>query len=180
MEKQHGPWVIRRSSEVYRDSFIRVASDDVTRPDGKPGHYATVSVKPGVAVLPVDERGVVYLIRQFRYALGAESLEVCCGGVEDGDSSLDAGKRELAEELGIQADEWIALGAIDLDTSIVRCSVGLYVARGLSFDEPDREGTEVMRSVAMPLDEAVRRVEEGGITHAASCVLLLRARRLVE
>ena len=46
MEKKHGHWVILRSSEVYRDGFIRVASDDVIRPDGQPGHYATITVKP--------------------------------------------------------------------------------------------------------------------------------------
>ena len=56
-----------------RNEFIEVAEDRVTRPDGQAGRYATVTMKPGVAVLPVDETLDVYLARQFRYAVGRET-----------------------------------------------------------------------------------------------------------
>src|SRR5688500_13677057 len=119
MARQHGPWSIQETTEKHRDSFMTVHEARVIRPDGKPGTYSTVAVKPGVAVLPVDGDGSVHLVRQFRYALGAESVETACGGVEEGEAPPDAARKELREELGIEATDWIDLGAIDLDTSMV-------------------------------------------------------------
>ena len=176
MSKKNGPWTVQESSELHRDDFLTVRLDRVTRPDGEPGRYTTVAMKPGVAVLPVGEGGVVHLVRQFRYALGAESLEVPCGGVDAGESPGDAARREAREELGIEAAEWTDLGAFDLDTSIVTNKVTLFLARGLTFTETEREGSETIRPASIPFDEAVRLVLDGTITHGPSCVLILKAR----
>src|SRR4051794_8304865 len=142
MAHKHGPWVIEATTEKHRDPFIVVREDRVIRPDGKPGTYSTVTMKPGVAVLPVDEEGNVYLTRQFRYALGRESIEAACGGIDEGEPPLPAARRETREELGIDANEWINLGHFDLDTSIVACRVDLFVARGLSITKAEGDGTE--------------------------------------
>lgn len=71
----------------------------------------------------------MYLTRQFRYAVGRDSIEVPCGTVEDGEAPLKAAKREIEEELGIAAIHWTALGRADLDTSIVRCAIDLSSQR---------------------------------------------------
>jgi 8-oxo-dGTP pyrophosphatase MutT (NUDIX family) len=176
MERPHGPWTIQDSSPKYRNAFIEVVEDRVIRPDGQPGHYATVALKPGVAILPVDRQGTAYLTRQFRYAIGRESIEVASGGVDDGEAPREAARREAREELGIEADDWVELGRIDLDTSIVRCPVHLFLARSLSVQQPRREGTESMEMVQVPFAEAVHLVREGAIRHGPSCVLILMAR----
>jgi 8-oxo-dGTP pyrophosphatase MutT (NUDIX family) len=129
-----------------------------------------------VAVLPLDGDGTNYLVKQFRYAVGSESIEVACGRGDEGETPADAARRELREELGIEASEWADLGTIDLDTSIVRCKVGLFLARRLTHTETEREGTEAMETIRVPFGEAVRMVLEGEISHAASCVLILKAR----
>lgn len=180
LERRNGPWTILDSEEQYQDDFIEVVRDDVRRPDGQPGVYATVTMKPGVAVLVVDEGGTVVLTRQFRYALGRESVEVVSGGVDEGEEPIAAARREAKEELGIQAERWDDLGQIDPDTSIVRCPVALFVARGLSWTETEQEGTEEIEPVKVSYAEAIRMIEDGTITHAATCVLLLKARALVE
>jgi ADP-ribose pyrophosphatase len=137
-------------------------------------------MKPGVTVLPVDANGRVHLVRQFRYALGAESLEAPAGGVDEGESPLDAAKRELKEEMGIEADAWEPVGTVHIDTSIVHCPDHLFVARGLTVGKPDREGTEEMKTVRVSLAEAVEMVVRGEIVQASSCVLILRAARAEE
>ena len=71
--------MIHGTVRKYSDPFLEVHEGQVTHPDGKPGLYATVTMSPGVAVLPVDHDGCVYLTRQFRYALGQDSLEVVSG-----------------------------------------------------------------------------------------------------
>lgn len=175
MEKQNGPWTIKTSQSVFKNEFLELINDEVIRPDGKDDEYAVVQIKPGACVLPIDDDGNVYLIKQFRYALGAESLEVAAGGSEDKDI-LENARRETKEEMGIEAEEWIDLGRVETDTSIVSCPAQLYAARKLKFSEPEREGTEEMKTVKIKFDEALEKVLNGEIKHALSCVLILKAK----
>jgi 8-oxo-dGTP pyrophosphatase MutT (NUDIX family) len=174
-ESRRGPWRVRGSEEIFQDAFLRVVKDQVVQPDGEPGSYTTVDVKHGVAILACDDQGRAVLVRQFRYALGRESLEVVAGGLDEGEEPQAAAARELHEEVGATAAVWESLGLLQLDTSIVRCPVHLFLARGLSFGEPEREGTEQMASVRLPFDEAVAQVLDGTIIHAPSVVAILRA-----
>lgn len=184
MPQEYGPWTIKERRYKYHNSFINVREDQVLQPDGQPGMYATVTLKPGVAILPIEcDRSSgpgkgdrkVYLSRQFRYALGKESIEVVCGMLEEDEPPLGAAQREIQEELGIRAEEWIDLGVFDLDTSIVHCPVHLFVAKQLTFTQPHQEGTETIERIAMPFDQAVQMVMDSQITHGPSCALLLKA-----
>lgn len=172
--QKNGPWTIEHTTQQYQDSFITVVEDQVIRPDGKPGTYSTVAMRPGIAVLPMDEQGNVYLVKQFRYVLGKESLEVVTGALKNDEPVLSAAQRELQEEVGIQAQTWKSLGMFDLDTSIVHCPIHLFLASHLSFVETQREGTEIMETCKTSLEQAVKQVMESTITHAPSCVLLLK------
>jgi 8-oxo-dGDP phosphatase len=179
MARKHGPWTIHRTDEQFRNDFISVSQDQATRPDGKAGQYATVTMKPGVAVLPIDGDGQAVLVRQFRYALGRASLEVPSGTI-DGAEPPARTARELREELGIEAGDWVDLGLCDMDTSIVRCPVRLFLAHDLSFTETEREGTETIETVRLPFASAVEQVMASAITHAPSCTLILKARMYLE
>lgn len=175
MEKKNGPWTIKETRRIYKNEFLELFEDKVVQPDGKDGEYATVEMKAGVCTLAIDEENNVYLTRQFRYALGAESLEVIAGGMDEGEP-LENAKREAREEMGIEADEWIDLGTAETDTSIVRSTAHFFVARKLKFTEPDREGTEAMKPAKMRFDQAVEKVLSGEIKHALSCLLILKAK----
>ncbi|HEX8298378.1 MAG TPA: NUDIX hydrolase [Rubricoccaceae bacterium] len=177
MSRPNGPWTVLSTEHPYGDDFIDVSVDEVVQPDGEPGQYATVRMKPGVTILPIDADGRVRLVRQFRYALGAESLEAPAGGVDEGENAGEAAKRELREELGITADQWEPVGTFHIDTSIVHCPDHLFIARELTFGAPDREGTEEMKTVTLTLADAVERVVRGEIVQASSCVLILLAAR---
>ena len=180
MAQKHGPWTIQETSCKYEDSFINVREDQVLRPDGQAGTYATVTMKPGVAILPIDSDGIVYLTQQFRYVLGKESIEVVSGAIEKQELPLESAKRELQEELGIQADEWTDLGSFDLDTSIVNCPVHLFLAKNLTFSESEQEATETIETLKVPLATAIQMVMESAITHAPSCVLILKAQNSIQ
>lgn len=175
MERKNGEWTIKETERIFKNDFIEVFNDRVIQPDGKRGEYATVEMKPGVCILAIDDERNAYLTKQFRYALGAESLEVIAGGLDEGEP-LENAKRELKEETGIEADEWISLGAAEIDTSIVHSPAHFFVARKLKFGKPKREGTEAIKPVRINFDEAVGKVLSGEIKHAASCVLILKAK----
>ena len=175
MAKQYGPWQIMSSSQKYKNQHFKVTEDQVIQPDGDPGIYATVTIKPGIAVLPIGENGEIYLLEQFRYAIGKKSVEVATGAIDEGEEALQAAKRELKEELGIQARDWTQIGSFDLDTAIVNCPVSLFLARSLSFTKKQEDDTEELRGIKMSLSQAVERVMKSEITHSPSCILILKA-----
>ncbi|MDQ3918783.1 MAG: NUDIX hydrolase [Acidobacteriota bacterium] len=179
MERKHGPWTIKSSECLHRDEFVEMWLDEVLKPDGEPGRYATMKMRPGVAVLAVDAEGFAHLVRTFRYAVGKECVEVVQGMIDEGEQAADAARRELREELGAEAGELEDLGLVDAVTSQVFSPSRIFLARGLTFGEPDRETTERLRPLKVKLEEAVRMVMDGEITQATSCTLILKASRLI-
>jgi 8-oxo-dGTP pyrophosphatase MutT (NUDIX family) len=175
MPRENGPWTILASHERFRYGNLTVREDEVVRPDGERGTYVTVRTPPGVAGLPIDDEGQVYLTRQYRYAIEQFSVEAAAGGMDDGETPVEAVRREVEEELGVRAEEWVDLGLVDVDTSVVLDQVRLFVGHGLSFTETEREGTEVMETLRVPLSTAVEMVMRGEITHAVTALLLLKA-----
>lgn len=169
-----GPWEVKETTQVYHDEFVQLHVDQVIRPDGGEGKYATVNLKPGVVILAIDANDEVYLTKQFRYAINAESVEVVSGGIEAGEDPLAAAKKELKEEIGIEAKEWRSHGTINMDTSVIFCPLHLYVAKGLTETGAEQEGTEDIKFFKEKLDNAVERVLKGEITHSASCCLILK------
>ena len=173
--KSHGPWKVKSSDSVYVDAFIAVRLDQVIRPDGNDGQHVVVNLKPGVCVLAIDEKNRLHLTKEFHYGIGRDSIEGVSGGIENGDDPLETAKRELQEEIGLQADIWEAHGTVDPFTTVVVSPTRLYIARGLSETSRSPEGTEVIEKVVLPMETALAQVMSGEITHAPTCVLILKA-----
>jgi 8-oxo-dGTP pyrophosphatase MutT (NUDIX family) len=179
MERKHGPWTVKSSERLYADEFAEVWVDEVSRPNGEPARRATMRMKPGVAVLALDAEGFAHLVRTFRYAVGKECVEAVQGGAEEGEESEASARRELKEELGIEAGEWIDLGLVDAITSQVYSPARVFLARRLRFGEPEPESTESLKPLKVKFEEAVRMVMDGEITQGISCTLILKAERLL-
>jgi 8-oxo-dGTP pyrophosphatase MutT (NUDIX family) len=173
------PFKLTGTREVYRNPWISVREDSVIRPGGKPGIFGVVTMKAGSSVLPLTEDGQVYLTREYKYAIGRESLEVASGAIDDGESPLECAKRELEEELGLTAAEWFDVGSVNPFTTVVSSPNHLFIGRGLRETRQNLDEGEVLRIVKMPLAEAYEKVITGEITHAGSCVLILKARVLL-
>jgi ADP-ribose pyrophosphatase len=176
-EKPHGPWKIKSTEQAYVDPFVEVTVDQVVRPDGADGQHVVVRMKPGVCVIAVDRDAAgelqVHLTREFHYGVGRDSLEGASGGIEPGEDPDETARRELAEELGLEADCWELLTTVDPFTTIMVSPTRLYLAAELSTTDTNPEGTELIEHVVVPLAMAVAQVAEGKITHAPTCVALL-------
>jgi ADP-ribose pyrophosphatase len=177
--RDYGPWKIIKSHDIYQDPWLQVRKDDVIRPDGQPGTHGLVTIKPGVSVLAVDDQQNAYLVEEFHYAIGRTNVEVVSGGRDDKEDPLTAAKRELQEELGIAASDWMDLGMVDPFTSLVVSPTQLFLARGLSMGRPQHEATESIKAHKCTFDEAVSMVLKSEITHGPSCVLILKAGHLL-
>ncbi len=175
MENKNGPWVIKDTISKYHNRWIEVNEDQVIRPDGKRGIFGIVKMVSGISVLPLDKDGFVYLTEEFRYAIGKDSIEAASGGIDKDEKPLDAAKRELEEELGIHAEEWIDLGVVNPFTSVVHSPAHLFLAKKLKFSKTNHEGTEIIKTIKIKIEEAVNFVLQSKITHGPTCVLILKA-----
>ncbi|MBI5061685.1 MAG: NUDIX hydrolase [Candidatus Aenigmarchaeota archaeon] len=180
MARKNGPWTIKKTTAKYKSPWVEIDEDDVIRPDGKPGIFSTVKMKPGVSILPIDDDGFVYLTEEFHYAIGQDSIEVVSGAIDRNEKPLNAAKRELREELGIEAMEWIALGLVNPFTTVINSPAHLFIAKKLRFKKSSQEGTENIKQVKVRLDDAIKMVMENKITHGPSCVLILKARYILK
>ena len=132
------------------------------------------------AVLPVDEDGNVYLVRQFRAPVGRVLLEIPAGKLDyKGEDRLEAAKRELREETGLTADSWTHLN--DLLTTVGFCDecIGIYLARGLKSGDCDPDDDEFLNVVKMPLTEAIDMVMKSEISDSKTICALLMAGRIL-
>ena len=160
---------IRRTSSrlIHQGRLVRLCEDSVVLPRGTETTYEHVEIKNGSSTLAMEDNGDVWLVREWKYAIDRPSLEVVSGGIEPGEDPLDAARRELREEAGLTAREWIPMGHVDPFTTMLCCPNHLFLARGLSPVERDPEEAEIhMELQRVPLEEAVSLVMAGEITHA--------------
>ncbi len=169
------PWTRRSRERVYANRWIEVFADDVLRPDGEPGVYGVVhfqNVAVGIVVL--DDEGRTLLVGQYRYPTDHYSWEIPEGGAALGEDTLIAAQRELQEETGYAADHWEEILRAELSNSVTDERAIAYLATGLREGESSPEGTEVLETRWVPLDEAVRMVRGGEITDALTVLALQR------
>ncbi len=124
-------------------------------PQGKRFSFSVAEVKPGSSILPMTDNRRVYLIREYKYAVRHTSTEVAAGAIEEGETPLAGAQRELQEELGLKAREWIDLGRIDPFTTQLFSPNYMFLALGIEKTSREPDEGEVLETVEMEFDEAV-------------------------
>ena len=185
MSSQHGarrvgPYTIVHSRPVYENPWLKVREDRVEDPRGKEATFGVVTMKAGVTVLPLEENGDVHLVREFKYGIGEPTLEAVSGAIESGETPEQAGLREIGEEVGLIASEWVDMGLVNPFTTIVNSPNHMFLARKLSKIRRHPETREKLETVRMPFSDALQAVLDGTITHAASCVVILKTQVFLE
>lgn len=140
---QKNPWTIISSSQVYDNKWICVTAYEVLNPSGGEGIYGKVHFKNlAVGVVPIDDEGHIYLVGQFRFPLDQYSWEIPEGGCALDEAPVDAAKRELKEETGIEAQHWEKILDMHLSNSVSDETGFIFLASGLKFFKAEPEGTE--------------------------------------
>ena len=175
MDLSKNPWITHNTRPVYENPWIRITESEVTNPGGGGGIYGVVHFKNrGVGVVPIDDEGYTWLVGQYRYTLNTYEWEIPEGGCPEGESPLEAAKRELAEETGLIAGDYrVILDNIALSNSVSDERATIFVARDLTQTEASPEETEVLQVRRLPLREAIAMVRSGEITDSLSVMALL-------
>lgn len=173
--KKIGGWQVTSSTVAYENPWIKVSHDDVITPSGTKGIYGVVHFKnTAIGVVPIDDEGNTWLVRQSRYTLNQFTWEIPEGGCPDGEEPLIAAQRELEEEVGLRAQHWELLMTLHLSNSVTDEVALVYVARNLLPGQQQLEATEDIELQKIPLADAIDMVKRGEITDGISVAALLR------
>jgi ADP-ribose pyrophosphatase len=160
--------------EVYRNPFLAIEAHEVVHPSGVKGEHALIVAPPCSAVI-ISDGGDLLFGRQARFGAQAEILEVVKGGAEPGESPLECAKRELREELAIEATHWEPLGRLFEIPSIMNAPIELFFAHGVTHvDVEHSDAMEAVELVRIPEELAVTAAASGKINDAVTVAALLR------
>ena len=138
-----------------------------------------VETPDAVAVVAYDDEQI-YLIKQMREAIGRDDVLELPAGImdEEGEEPLDTAKRELEEEIGMQADAWVHATTYYSSSGFTDEAVHVYLATGLrKVGEPDADGEEGIDLVTWPLADLDALIEQNADAKTLVGLLWLRRTR---
>ncbi len=152
------------SSEItYQGRAFTVRRDQVQAPDGQILKLDIVQHIGAVTILPVDEIGQVWFVRQYRHATGKNLLELPAGTLTPGELPEDCAAREIREETGMGARTMVKLGSFFLAPGYSTEYMHVFLASDLYPDPLPGDEDEFLSVEKIPLEHVRDLVGSGEI-----------------
>ena len=166
--------------EIFNGFILHVQKDAVRLPDGNTASREVIRHIGAVCVIPVTEENEVIMERQYRYPINRVIWEIPAGKLDAANEDwLNAAKRELREETGYTADEWIPLGDFHPAPAYSDEYISMYMARKLHPGKRHLDEDEFLDVFTVPLSELVEDVMAGRISDAKTQTAVLKAARML-
>lgn len=158
------------TSVVYEGGFLEVRKDSVSLPDGSVGSREYITHPGAVAMLAMLDNGNLVMERQYRYAPQREFIELPAGKIDPGEDILLTAQRELLEETGYVANEWIHLTTAWPSIGYADEHIEYFLARGLTHQGRNLDDGEFLEVLELSLSEALEWVRTGKINDSKTIV----------
>ena len=164
------------TQKIFDGYILHVAVDEVELPNGNRSSREYVTHLGAVGIVPLTDKGEVIIEHQFRYPLHRVITEIPAGKLDSAaEDPFDAAKRELLEETGIEADEWINLGEYHPAAAYCSEKLTLYLAKGLHMGDQRLDTDEFLNIEKVPMQDVIDDVLSGKITDGKTVCAILRA-----
>jgi ADP-ribose pyrophosphatase len=160
------------SRRVYEGRILNLRVDEVELDGGGRAVREVVEHRKAVGILALTGRGSVLLVRQFRYAVGEEVLEVCAGLVEEGEDLKEAAAREMREELGHSPGALREIGCLYTSPGFCTESLTLFLATDLSVSRLPQDDDENVQTSEIPYEEIPDLLTGGAVKDAKTFAAL--------
>ena len=158
------------SELMYDGDFIRVLKDRVRLPDGAVSSREYITHPGAVAVLALLDNGNLVMERQYRYPLQREFIELPAGKIDHGEDILVCAQRELLEETGYVAKEWIHLTTAWPCIGYADERMEYFLARGLTHQGSQLDDGEFLEVFELSLPQAIEWIRLGKINESKTIV----------
>ena len=165
------------SEKLLETSIFTVTQDHAVDPDGFEIKRAIVQHGGSAVVMPVDEKGRVLLVRQYRLPAKAFMWEIPAGRVDEGENVLQAAKRELKEETGFKAKKWTKLASFYVSPGFLAEKMTIFLAEDLKEGEQEPMEDERIQLKWLKSRELDDMVESGKIIDAKTIIGFLSWKR---
>ena len=158
------------SETVYQGKLLQVKCDAVRLPDGKAATREYVEHNGAVMIIPLLDSGELVMERQYRYVMRRHCLEFPAGKIDPGEEPLATGRRELLEETGYVAREWIYLTSIHPTVAYSTERILVYLARGLEQRGGKLDDGDFLEELSLPLAALLELVHSGEISDVKTVI----------
>jgi ADP-ribose pyrophosphatase len=169
------PFQVINSELTYRGRAFDVRRDRVRLPDGSATDLDIVDHSGAVTVVPLDDEGRLWFVRQYRHAAGASILELPAGTLEGQEPPEEAAGREIREEIGMAAGRLDLIGGFYLAPGYSTEYMYVYLARELQPDPLQGDHDEFLSVEQHPLAQVQSLIRAGTLQDAKSLAALYLA-----
>lgn len=169
---------VTASCAIYAGRVINVREDRITLRGGGTASREVVDHRGAIVVAAIDAQNWVYMVRQYRHPIRRYLLEFPAGTLEPDEEPLVAAVRELREEVGLEAKEWIPLGFFYSSPGFANERLYGFVARDLVSVVAEPDDDEDISVVRYPLVDVLRGIPE--VNDAKTLAMLFWVERILE
>jgi len=168
------------SRTVFTAKLFKVKNIDLPLPDGKLKTYELVDIQNAITVLPMDGEGNIYFVEQYRIGASKSLLELPAGKIEFNEDPLVAARRELREEIGMDAAEIKPLGNFYMSPGYANEYMYCFLATGLYPAPLSPDADEFINVKKIPLRQVIELVNQGKLDDSKTLAVLMLAQKHVQ
>jgi ADP-ribose pyrophosphatase len=166
---------MNKKDSPYIGPVFSVERIELTLPDNRSRTYDRVTMQNAVTILPIDDEGNVYFVRQFRVGSDSELLELPAGKIEAGESAQVTAEREIREETGMAAREMLPIGEFYMSPGYSTEFMYCFLARGLYRAPLSPDADEFLNVEKIPLDKVKKMAAANELPDSKSLAVLMLA-----
>ena len=161
------------STIIHQGRFLDIRRDDVRLPNGKTTTREWINHPGAACIVPILPDDQIALIRQYRYPVSQEMIELPAGKLDFGESPEECAKRELEEEIGYKTSKLTYLTHIHPAIGFASEKMWLYLAEELVKSERNTDHDEFVELIPTTVENAVSMVWERKITDVKTIIGIL-------